>query len=259
MSSSYLRGFFGDNDSISPATKFILRAAIVCVRNRTTGDSIEIINPAPITVDMDVEGAGGRDQVSAFATPSWVRAYFIYNPTNQMLSAIMSAAAPDVGPALPTGYTYDAYATTLRKTGDGTLRRDIARGHRVFHAKGMLAQPLNESPDSMGATSNTAVDYSGAVPPEATVGLWRVHPRVVSGSGGGGENTATIQLIQGLDFGHFRSNVEAANTPLTAMGYVVELPNLGTLWYRNGAGGSVSAINLCLFISGFGGIPNGDA
>lgn len=258
MSSSYVRGLFGDNDATYPGSKFALQAAVVCVRNRSTGDTVEIINPTSITMDMDVEGAGGRDQSSAFTTPSWVRAYYIYNPTTQTLSAIMSAAAPSVGPTLPSGYTHDAYATTLRKTGDGTLRRDIVRGHRTFHANGMLAQPLNESPSSMGATSNTAVDYSGAVPPEAVTGLWRIHPRVISSSGGGGENTATIQLIQGLDFGHFRANVEAANTPLTAMGYMVELPNLGTLWYRNSAGGSVSAINLSLFISGFG-ISNGDS
>jgi len=88
----------------------------VTLYNPSTGDSILRINPGAMTVNALTAGpaANGRDQAAAFTNPSWVHLYYIWDGAT--LALIASTTAPPTGPALPTGYTHWAYATTIYYT-----------------------------------------------------------------------------------------------------------------------------------------------
>jgi len=95
-------------------TKFTLSAEWVVLVDPTTREASVVMAPGSLTVDALVAGpiTNGRDQSAVFAPTVWLHIYYIYNGTT--LALTVSTTAPPTGPALPSGYTQWAYATTIR-------------------------------------------------------------------------------------------------------------------------------------------------
>lgn len=69
----------------------------------------------PIVISINTYGLGGRDQSFAFANGSTVHFYYVYNSVTNILSGMVSAGGPSIGPTPPTGsgYSYYSYIGSL--------------------------------------------------------------------------------------------------------------------------------------------------
>lgn len=104
------RGLRGNRHATT--TQFTLSSANYVLLVNSAGDSVLRTGVSSLTVDALSSGpiANGRDQAGAFSN-TWVNIYYIWNGTT--LSLIASTANPPTGPALPSGYTHFAYATSI--------------------------------------------------------------------------------------------------------------------------------------------------
>lgn len=105
-----IRGLRGNRHATT--TQFTLSGANYVVLTNSAGDSVLRTGPVSLTADALSAGpiANGRDQAGAFSN-TWVNVYYIWNGTTDAL--ILSTANPPTGPALPSGYTHFAYATSI--------------------------------------------------------------------------------------------------------------------------------------------------
>jgi hypothetical protein len=145
----------------SNATQWILKAALVFLRDATITSIVVRDNPSNVTVDIATAGpvANGRDQSGAFSNDSWVHFYWIWNGTT--LAGIASAAAPPTGPTLPSGYTHWCYEGSARVDGSGNIVKMYHRGNRATYEAARSALAAGT------ATSETAVSLAALAPPNA--------------------------------------------------------------------------------------------
>ncbi len=160
-SGSRVKGLTGENNAISPNTKYDFAAVEVTLRNPSDGSVVVRINTGTITCDIGLAGpaVNGRDQAGAFAANSWIHFYFIWNGTT--LATIASLTAPPTGPTLPTGYQWLAYATAIRYNSVPVLLGTKIRGSVVSY------NSLGSILSAGTATVETAVSCSAFVPPNA--------------------------------------------------------------------------------------------
>lgn len=161
-----VRGFIGFNNTVTPNTQFDLTADTVVVADPSTSAVVVLTAPANVTINISTAGpiANGRDQAGAFTAGSWVHFYYIYNGTT--LSGIASAAAPSVGPTLPTGYTKWAYATSVYFTAGSVLKAVRCIGATNYYTDGTFA--AGNALTNGSQTSITSVNVSALVPPNAS-------------------------------------------------------------------------------------------
>lgn len=105
-----VRGLRGNRHATT--TRYTLSGADYVLLVNSAGDSVLRTAAASLTIDATVSGpvANGRDQAGSFSN-TWLNLYYIWNGTT--LAAIASTASPSTGPAMPSGYTYFAYATSV--------------------------------------------------------------------------------------------------------------------------------------------------
>lgn len=163
-------GLKGQNESASPTTKFELSATAVVAYSPANGDSAFGWNISTLTNDTSVSGpaANGRDQSAAFGNSTWIHLYFIYNGTTW--ATLSSLTAPPTGPTLPSGYTYWAYAATIRKNASGNLKRHYIFNNKVYYDEDSATN--NRILNAGTATTFTSVDASSLIPPNTRLGIF---------------------------------------------------------------------------------------
>lgn len=158
-----VNGLKARNNGALPDTHWDSSADSVSLYNPTTGAVVVRTNTGTVINDTTGVGAGGRDQVGAFGSSSWIHFYFIWNGTT--LNTVSSTAAPPTGPTLPSGYTHWAYIGAVRYNVTPVLWPTRISGSWAFIdlAGGGENRMLNGGL----ATSMTAVDCSTAIPPNS--------------------------------------------------------------------------------------------
>lgn len=157
-------GGYVTNNGSFPGSRMDLRADWLAL---VRPSDYKLVPKGPITgltCDINQSGpsANGRDQVAGFSGPTWVHFYYIYNATTDTLATISSLTTPPAGPALPSGYEYWAYATSVLLKVGSTLARCSTFGSMVIYDEdsGQL-KVLGAG----SATSFTAVTITSVVPP----------------------------------------------------------------------------------------------
>lgn len=186
--------------------KMRLKADVIQFRNAANA-TIILAGGAEIIVDQTNWGGSptllGRDNVNAYGT-AWVHIYFISNGTN--ISAICTAADPalgyatnpNTGPVLPTGYTYWAYATTVRSTGNLFIP-SYTRGTKNFYQSELVTSVNLPDFTTNVALVEQAVVISTLAPSitTSTVVASTVKMKTVFG-GDGGTHSWNIGITPGV-------------------------------------------------------------
>jgi len=216
-------GLTGSPNAGTPLTKYDLSVHQVRYRRPSDNDVVVRTGIGPLTVDITVAGpaANGRDQAGAFSASSDVHVYLIWNGTTDALLA--SATAPPTGPALPTGYTHWAYATTLKLNGSTNFRVTRQRGLWVWYGKAFdeSAILLNGA-----AVTETAVDTSSMVPAIALDVEFFLDFRVSTGVTGTGFPYVLYGVITGSAF-HALVGVKNTSTDEYINDNAALFPNIG--------------------------------
>jgi len=160
---SRVMGLTGVNNSGTPNTQYDFAADEVVLADPSGGGIASKRNTGTLTNNVSTAGpaANGRDVAGAFSASSWIHFYFIYNPSTDTLATISSATAPPTGPALPSGYTHWAYIAAVYFSAGSALLGTIVRGPWVTY------KTRNAVLSAGTATTETAIDLSAAVPPNA--------------------------------------------------------------------------------------------
>jgi hypothetical protein len=214
------------NNSTTPNTKFDLQAGVVVLRN---GSNQTVVQYAPsiITNDVSVAGstANGRDQAGVFSASSWIHFYWIWNGTT--LASLSSTVAPTTGPTLPSGYTHWAYCCAVRFDGSSHLLKVRVRGDWVFQEARSV--PLNNG----AATTETAVDISAFLPPNALE--WQMETIQTETTNGSGvfDVSSTFRVVSGSNF--WNSSITMNGLGISASEIsppaVMRAPNVGQNFY----------------------------
>lgn len=165
-------GLVGVNNSGTPNTQFDLSADQVVLRNSSDGSIVVRSNTGVITNNISTAGstANGRDQAGAFSSSSWIHLYFIWNGTT--LATLSSTVAPPTGPTLPSGYTHWAYCGAVKYNATPVLLPTRFKGAAGYInvANGGENRVLNAGT----ATTMTAIDCSGYIPPNSQQGIFLI-------------------------------------------------------------------------------------
>lgn len=211
-----VQGLIGVNNATTPNTQFDFSALGVTLRNPTTGATAVATNTGLITNNVLTAGpvANGRDQSAAFTASQWLRFYFIWNPTTSTLATISSAAAPGVGPTLPSGYTHWAYIGSVYFTSGSALTLGNFRGSWFNFS--VLTTALNGGT----STSLVAVPIPTLVPAEAIQFELLVQNIAITSTAGGAYSVSAIIVTQassifsyGLQGGGSASTIAGVSGP----------------------------------------------
>lgn len=260
----FVRGLSGQNDAVAPTTKFGWAAHAMQLWNPTTLAVAVFKNVPTRTNDITLAGpaANGRDQAAAFpAAIQAVHFYDIWDGVAVNPVTISSLAAPPTGPALPTGYTHWAYATTVMTDAVPNLRKVRVAGSMVIY----------ESPFEIlsggVAVVETAVSVAVFVPAIAlryTIGPRGTAPaggRIIGDAGSLAIGRAIIRIVSGFDFAaliSFNDNV-SLNQGINKVPTSIELLNLSQqFFYTWNVPNGTLADGLSLSIYNYR-VPNGDS
>jgi len=205
----------GTNNAGTPASQYDLTAGAVVLRNPTDGSIIVRTNPGTLTVNLATTGANGLD-TGAQAT-AFYNLYYIWNGTT--LSTVASLADASAGPSLPSGYTFWAWATTIRST--ASLANSYVRGCRVYW------QEARQLIINSTGTGETTVSVATLTAPNA-----KSTALFLDAASGGGTSTTFLRLVTGVNF-------MQASRYAAAGGFNTQvwLPNVGQQFlYQRGAG-----------------------
>jgi hypothetical protein len=222
-----VRNLVGQNDAVTPNTKYGYSADAVVLRNPTDSTTVIRTNTGTLTNDTGLAGsaANGRDQAGAFVASTWLHFYFIWNGTT--LATLSSTVAPPTGPTLPTGYTHWAYAGAVFYNATPLLVRTRMRGAWEYYIDG------RQTALSAGAaTVETAVSLTTFIPPNALA--LKIGTQSTASS-----LTATLRIISGADF--MLLGQPNQTTPFN-YGQSVELPNVSQQFFYlwSGASGTLT-------------------
>lgn len=138
---------------------YTLSANLIMLVSPTTGQGV-FLAPGPLTVNIDVQGADGRDQVNAFNN-EFVSLFWIWNGST--LHTLASGAPYPTGVVnLPAGFTHLCFAGTVRVDNAGNFVPSAIVGPNTFYGGVGLPILANGS-----ASVPTAIDMSTAVPSNA--------------------------------------------------------------------------------------------
>jgi hypothetical protein len=254
---SGVRGLSGLNNAGSPNTRYDVVARYVTLQPIANGDVITL--PSGVTFTNDITLAGpavnGRDQLAVFPAGSFLYLYYIWNGVT--MATITSLQNPGVGPALPTGYTHYAFATTMRLDASTFILRSYVRGATVIYD--LASGGANRILTTGTASTMTAVSAAVVVPPIALTVLFNfeltiTHPTAgtqilakvrPTGSAITGINAGVgVTPVNGVQFSTFNA-MEFIVGPTLQIDYTVN-PNT----YSSG-GFSIDVLGYT--------IPNGDA
>lgn len=244
------RGLVGSNDAAAPNAKFSITTTSTTYRN-AQGGTKTLKSGTTLTVDITVAGPviNGRDQADPFGASAKVSIYKIYNGTTEAL--IASLAAPSIGPALPSGYTYWSYAGTVTLDGSANLRRMFMAGNAMTYETQLVILAAS------GAAATQAVSYASYVPTFALQVMIDSYGLVTTSTA----TTAAHYIRLSSTGGNWKADqvaTENAGTGYNDYTNVLTVPNVAsqsiyTGWVNNAA---VTTVSSTLAVLGFT-VPNG--
>lgn len=247
---SRVSGLLGVNNTGTPNTELDLSASSVTLRNPTTGATAVLVNTGVITNNILTAGptANGRDQAGAFTNGSWVHFHFIYNGVALATIASTSATAP----ALPSGYTYSAYAHSIYLGAGGALTKGVIRGS--WFQNELAPAAVNNG----NATGLTSVSLATIIPPNALQFEIYCPNLALTALASGAYNITCSIVITGtsiaLQFG--MQGTGAANAVTGTSGASKRLQNIGQNFaYQLVVGAGVGYI-VTIGVTGYS-VPNG--
>lgn len=229
-----VQGLTGANNSGTPTTQFDISADSVTLRD-SAGAAVVRQVTGTLTCNFSTAGPAinARDQAGAFSASSFVNLFFIWNGST--LASIASTASPTTGPALPSGYTHWAFATTVRWNASSNILPCYAQGNTLHYQAEQFALAGG------AATTETTVTLTGLVPTTAR----RILLNCATTSSI--NNTSFLKLVTGVIFN--RQDC-LANTTVQAN---PSMPNTALIYVMSSASGNLT-INVLGFV-----VANGDA
>ena len=248
-----------DNSPANPAQSMTLGAAYLVLWNPSLCKPQIKVAPVLLTAEIDLTGAGGRDQTAAFAIGQTIWFYWIWgDDTSAPLDTIVSANAPPVGPTLPAAYTSFCPAFPMIVADDGSIElkpvvgsssRTVTRirGRKAFYANAIVKDYSN----AIGLSA-TLIDLSTVVPAGASLVSIEVDAELHNGG---------AQLIAGFvtewESGQNDLNVslyEPVANFVTAGDVVHDVPvnDDRKMWamYRLSAG-AITSSDCCIIVRGY--------
>src|SRR3989304_1118942 len=185
---------------------------------RDVNAEIQQLSPrlaAPPPATPAPPGANGLD--TGAQTTAFYNLYYIWNGTT--LATVASLADASAGPSLPSGYTFWAWATTIRST--ASLANSYVRGCQVYW------QEARQLIINSTGTGETTVSVATLTAPNA-----KSTALFLDAASGGGTSTTFLRLVTGVNF--MQASRYAAAGGFNAQ---VWLPNVAqTFLYQRGAG-----------------------
>lgn len=245
-SAGTVRGLLGLTTATTVSGSY--RAAVLL---NSAGDSVRLANKT-WSLDITVAGsiANGRDTSAALANGD-VSIYAIWGTATPTNSVIASNAAPDVGPALPGGYTHWVYLTTLKLTG-GAFAVCYLRGSWVQHQN--QAQILTSGSSASWASVSTAA-FVPVIALNVSIQANALASTSAAGSAGLSEY---IGVVSGIALFYIRLDLSFGGMFTTGSNSGI-VPNVSqTLWFTyiiNYGGANFASSALNLFVNGYE-VPN---
>lgn len=235
------KGLRGANNAATPTTKLDLSAAAVTVKN-AAGDAIVVTGVGTATLDFGLAGpaANGRDQAGAFSASQFLNVFWIYNPTTATMALTTSIVASTGAPALPTGYTYYAFATTVRWNGSSNIQPCSILGSTHFYQ--VTLNILSGGAD----TAETAIaNFPAAVPSNAL----NYFSELIQTNGSASQQNSSLRYIAGSIF--LQPNVGPNGYSSTP----IKLPYVGAnLYYNTSNASNLIGVNVSSYV-----VANGDS
>ena len=216
--------FSGTGGQANAGHIFTLRAHVVQLMNASTHALTIRVAPAAINVDIsddngDAGGAApnGRDRRATFDASSWIHFYWIWHSGSGLLRGVASPSEPTTGPNLPTGFESWAYAGPVRR---GTIIASPLIGTHIMGAMAYYhaAQAILANGT---ATSETTVDASSFVPPNATA----MQLLAFNAANTAAVRALDIRVVTGLTF----ALINEGNTAFETV--VLRLPNISQRFF----------------------------
>jgi len=242
------RGLVGSNDAAAPNSKFSITTVSTTYRN-AQGGTKTVKSGTTLTGDIGVAGPAinGRDQAAPFGASTKVNLYKIYDGTTEAM--IASLAAPSVGPVLPSGYTYWAYAGTIVLDGSANMRRMYLAGSRMYYQARQLA--LSASPTG----TEQAVSFANYVPTFAGDVDLNCFGNMITVSAVSVAHV--IRLVTNVDFDTATLVSEiSSGSGFAGYGRVVRVPNLTSQSVINVWGSGPNSVSSSIGVQSFS-VPNG--
>jgi hypothetical protein len=227
---------------------------VTTVTQKITADYLTLHNSSGLTVAIDTVDetnnvgtagpiAGGRDQVAAFSSGSWVYFFIIFNPATQDVSSLSSASP--TAPTLPSGYTYFVRVGSTYFS-SGAMRPIAQINDKSYICAALYGIVFNDTGPTIANTLQS-VDLSAFIPPTA---------KVVIGAIGGRANAAGYKGVEicsddsGL-IGHIYGSINPANA-ITGLvdGVHFEIPVLTsqTIWWSASTDEAIYGMRIIAFI-----------
>jgi hypothetical protein len=240
------------------ATKMQFSARSYVFRN-ASGVSTVLYNTGSFTVDTSVSGpaVNGRDQAGAFSNGAQVYFYAIWNGAT--LGGIVSTVAPTTfaGPALPGGYTYWCYLTSVVLVAGGVNVPIVNQaGHRVFYplfSNQALGTGLTATTDTQLATATVNLYV-----PTNALSIWLQAQASVSNLGAAG----WFEIQVGASSANYilRAGATAGSSASGGSHASGEIPYISAgVWYKMALNaGSAPTYTSAVYCVGYT-VPNGDS
>lgn len=245
------------NRNAGETDSFDLAADEVVLVNTTTRNTVIRRATGTLTVDSGDAGpaVNSRDTAGAHGA-GFVHIYFIWNGSTLGLTS--STTAPTTGPAMPTGYTHWAYATTVYWDGSAYSQVHV-RGSAVYYTGTAGATLLSSGNSTTEASLSLGV--ANGVPTTAQRAILRA---AAFGGVSNAANALDYFDIRGITGGAALATMTVRCTTtansLNADSALLALPQISqTLYYiltRGSSGGTASTMDV--YVAGYT-VKNGDS
>lgn len=166
----YINGMTVSNDGVTPNTKLNVSSGVCRTQDNVNdlnlgnflGQNPDAVADVTTTIDATFNGVNGLDTGSLGAS----KVYYVYaigNPINPSVDTIISLAAPDVGPQMPTNYaTYRHIGYAITDASSHFLKMQVAGNNNV---RKLFFNDIQATAVTAGAsTSYAAVALTNFVP-----------------------------------------------------------------------------------------------
>jgi hypothetical protein len=220
-------GLTGISNAATPTTKFDVTASRVTTLD-ALGRARVYSSVGAKTVDISVQGLGGRDQASAFSANAKVNLFYVPDGSGG-LSIVASGNTFATG---PTGYTEFCPIMSHKLNGGSQFQQGILRGKDFF-----LNGTVNLVSSSVSSFP-TAASYSLLIPADEAMEIFVVSNATIVG-GSSGQGSAVMNLSGTTSTQQFPTIIVGPSVSNSLPISMIRLPvNAATSVYYGQAGGT---------------------
>jgi len=154
----WLRNLVIQNNPATPLSKIDITADAMAIEDFVTTS----FSATPLTVDITVVGANGRDSVTAEAADTWYYIFVIAKPDGTNTAGLFSTSS--TAPTMPSGYTKKRRVGAVRNDSGSDFLRYVQEGNHVVYWGRYYGIAAGQS------VAWTNLDFSGTMPPTSQLG-----------------------------------------------------------------------------------------